>query len=388
MSKTIFDLRQFVNWRMVTDDLTGRGRKVPFNPQTGRSIDPHHELNWKSYDEAVAASQNVGFVLTAKDPYYLFDIDDAIGADGQWIPEAVTLYQQFVAAGAAAEVSQSGKGMHLVGKCDQLLTSNRRNKFGKELRGKNWLEFYTQKRFMALGQGFTGPFADTTGLILSVVPERAPDEPDTYDTSGPRPDYTGPTDDDELIRRLCSSRGSMNAMFGATATPGQLFEGNLAVLSKLFPSPSGDAFDRSSADAALLGHLAFWTGCDAERMDRIFRRSALVRDKWLKREDYRRDSIEFACKGCKQVHNTPPIECATVVALDGDVIVPIAANEASAATESSIASNTCRTVRRAVAVCGQVGIVVAVRRSAMGNRAHITCIASGKIDLQRIRLEA
>lgn len=323
MTQTIFDLRQFVNWHYV-DDGSPKPRKIPFNPQTGKSIDPHHELNWRMYDECIATGQPVGFVLTASDPYYLFDIDDALDASGQWVPEAITLYNQFRSAGAAAEVSISGKGMHLIGKCDQLLTANRKNKFGKELRGSNWLEFYTQKRFIALGQGLEGDFADTTGVILSVVPERAPEDPDTYDSDGPRPDYTGPADDDELIRRMCTSRGSINAQFGATASPMQLFEANLQVLATVYPSPSGDAFDRSSADVALLGHLAFWTGCDAERMDRIFRRSALMRDKWKDREDYRRDSIGFAVKGCKSVYNTPNAahDLANMVDEQGNVPTP------------------------------------------------------------------
>lgn len=45
----------------------------------------------------------------------------------------------------------------------------------------------------------------------------------------------------------------------------------------------GDAFDygndHSRADLALCGLLAFWTGGDAERMDRLFRRSGLMREK-------------------------------------------------------------------------------------------------------------
>ena len=41
--------------------------------------------------------------------------------------------------------------------------------------------------------------------------------------------------------------------------------------------------DHSRADLALCGLLAFWTGGDAVRIDRLFRNSALMREKWDER---------------------------------------------------------------------------------------------------------
>ena len=41
-----------------------------------------------------------------------------------------------------------------------------------------------------------------------------------------------------------------------------------------------DYNSQSEADLALTGKLAFWTGCDTERMDKLFRRSKLFRPKW------------------------------------------------------------------------------------------------------------
>jgi len=48
---------------------------------------------------------------------------------------------------------------------------------------------------------------------------------------------------------------------------------------------------QSEADQALVGILAFWTGPNAERIDRLFRRSGLYRDKW-ERHDYRDRTIQ------------------------------------------------------------------------------------------------
>ena len=50
---------------------------------------------------------------------------------------------------------------------------------------------------------------------------------------------------------------------------------------------------QSEADLALAGELAFWCGPDADRIDAMFRRSGLYRDKW-ERADYREDTIAMA----------------------------------------------------------------------------------------------
>jgi hypothetical protein len=55
----------------------------------------------------------------------------------------------------------------------------------------------------------------------------------------------------------------------------------------------------------LCGLLAFWTNRDAERMDRLFQRSALIRQKW-ERGDYRRRTIERAITGCKSGYTPRP----------------------------------------------------------------------------------
>ena len=50
---------------------------------------------------------------------------------------------------------------------------------------------------------------------------------------------------------------------------------------------AGDAADygndHSQADLALCRMLAFWCGGDRERVDRLFRRSGLMREKWDRR---------------------------------------------------------------------------------------------------------
>ena len=60
-------------------------------------------------------------------------------------------------------------------------------------------------------------------------------------------------------------------------------------------------YDESRADLALVSMLAFYSQ-DTEQLDRLVRRSALCRDKWLKRSDYRRLTIEAATKGLTETY--------------------------------------------------------------------------------------
>lgn len=68
---------------------------------------------------------------------------------------------------------------------------------------------------------------------------------------------------------------------------------------------SAQGGDRSAADMALCSHLAFWCAGDAERMDRIFRRSGLMRDKWDARRGgstYGAQTIGRAVAGCTEFY--------------------------------------------------------------------------------------
>ena len=92
----------------------------------------------------------------------------------------------------------------------------------------------------------------------------------------PRTDWAGPDDDDELINRMLSSRPSADSLWNGKATVVDLWTGNEAAFIKTYPDNKG-GYDTSSVDAALFSHLAFWTGCNNERMETIARRSALMR---------------------------------------------------------------------------------------------------------------
>ena len=89
------------------------------------------------------------------------------------------------------------------------------------------------------------------------------------------------------------------------------------VLSKMFTSKNGDKIkslygaditaynnDDSAADMALCSYLAFWTGRNAEQMERLWLNSPLgEREKTQGRKDYRDRTIGKAIDGCPEVYS-------------------------------------------------------------------------------------
>lgn len=304
---SIFDYPQWITWRpvpTVRPDGTTKVDKVPWSYTAGGAIDPHNMAAWHTYEAAKNTGHPIGFVFTTRDPYFFLDMDKCRAGSG-WIGEAAQLCQYFT--GAAREISYSGNGIHIIGQCDKLALSNRKNKFGKEWVPSlgDWLEFYIDKRFMALGpHGFEGNFdLDWTAALSAWVPIRESTASGVALRVGPVPEYTGPADDVELLQKMLSSRGSIGAAFGNKASFDTLWFARVEMLCQHYPSPSGDTFDRSTADLALMTHLAFWTGKDAARMDRLYRQSGLMRDKYRDREQYRADTITKAIGGASRVYD-------------------------------------------------------------------------------------
>lgn len=311
---------RFIFWKLMPKD--GGFAKVPVNVN-GYPIDPHLPTNWMGLEQAQGVIEtvpdlNLGWVI-AGDGYFFIDLDDCRD-ESDWNAHAKTVCSYF--PGAMMEVSQSGKGLHIIGWCHVDKVRDRKNKWKTD--GKT-SEFYIEKRFIAFGpHGWQGdPYQDFTSAVLSVVPQRDPGD-DNALTDGPSPEYTGPTDDNELIAKMLSATGSMNSVFKSKASFRDLWEGFAPHLIQFFPSPTNpNDYDHSSADAALMAHLAFWTGRDGERMDRLFRRSKLYREKYENRADYRNGTIINAVRNCKKVYDIPrkaepPIQGGVVSQVTGE----------------------------------------------------------------------
>lgn len=314
--------KQFVPYRLVANARRpGKTDKIPL----GSTTDP---ATWMTFTEAAAAgADGVGFVFADTGLWFL-DIDNCL-IDGQWSPLAQQLLGVF--AGCAVEVSQSGKGLHIIGAGALPLHGCRNDTYG--------LELYHTGRFVAL----TG--AQASGdvlfkpeprllewLVASYFPPHAASERGDGDLSdAPVPEWRGPADDEVLIRRMLGSV-SAGAAFGSKASFADLWDGDAGTLAKFYPS-STDDFGRSEADAALAQHLAFWTGKHGERIERLMRMSGLARQKWDDREGYYLPrTISNACarqvdvyqeRAVEVVHAAPEVrgEPGTIKPVEGETFV-------------------------------------------------------------------
>lgn len=278
--------RQFLCYALVPSSKPGKMDKLPVSPHTGQVCTAHDPANWTTADHACAVASawgqgyGVAFSFQETDPFFFLDIDHAY--DGQaWSPLAQRIAAMF--PGAAMEISQSGTGMHIIGTGKSPAHGKKNAALG--------LEFYTELRFVALtGIGATGDAAiDHTAALHAITAEYFPPgasagaDGDFILSDAPVPEWRGPTDDADLIRRALMSK-SASSVFGPRASFADLWECHEDVLRQAYPDGSG-GYDASQADAALASHLAFWTGRHGERIRRLMQQSALVRDKW-ERDDY------------------------------------------------------------------------------------------------------
>lgn len=312
------DYPQWVTYRLVPKP-NGKTDKLPCHWATGEIANAHDPAIRTSYDLALAHADlaargghgsGVGFVLTADDPFWFLDIDNCL-IEGDWSPLAKALCQRL--AGAAVEVSQSGKGLHIIGSGPVPSHGCKNIALG--------LEFYSERRFIAI-TGNAGEGGDCRAVldIAPVIAEyfpantvRSANEPAEW-TVGPVEAWNGPTDDAELIKLACAVKPKVNAANALRpgSTPDSVsFEAlwlrDEAALGAAWPPNNAyDAYDASSADLSLASRLAFWTGKDCERIERLMRESPLARAKYDQHASYLRGTILMAVTGCERVYGDQP----------------------------------------------------------------------------------
>lgn len=281
----------YLLYKLTWDESKQKYQKKPCNID-GSPLLEHQAPPRVSYDVAAAAVRP-GYALGMwiDPPMFFIDVDNCV-ENGQLSPDASRLLQPFIAAGCYFEASTGGKGAHIIGTYTGELPahSNRRP-------AVHTYEFYARDRGVVLNpaacQG--SMHQDATAQLLAALASDFPprNEGTLFDTSARRAEWRGPEDDDdELIRRALTARGSARQVFGTTATFAQLW--------------SGAVEHNNESDMALASHLAFWTGCDVPRIERIMRRSGLMRDKWNTHRTYLRElTIERACATTQNVYQEP-----------------------------------------------------------------------------------
>ncbi len=273
------------NYKIRKDKKT----KVPisaYGTATGTSAEYAH--SWVTYNEAAVAAKEhrysgVGFKIP--EGYFFLDIDHKDVYD----PYVQLLLERF---NSYTERSISRGGIHIYGKCDASRLPTYTDKDGKLRLDKAYYTKNPNTDTELYSGALTNRFAVYTGDVIRNISLR--DCTDalllTLDKDMRRKQkerYSEKRDGDDktLFDIVCNLRKQKN---------GEKF-------SRLYDN--GDFSDygsQSEADCALCAMIAFRTGPDPEMIDRVFRSSALMRDKW-NRDDYREATIE---KGIEACHGT------------------------------------------------------------------------------------
>lgn len=257
-----------------------------YGTETGS--DDAHAHTWVTYDEAVQAMHEkhydaVGFSVP-KDMGFV-DMD---GIE----PTAPPAKTRIERMNTYTERSISGTGIHSYGTVDISRIPTYVDKHGNTKLDR---QFYQKNPHNGMEMYFgaiTNRFAVFTGDVINDAPIN--DCTDAFLLTldkdmrrKPKQKYSrkrdGDSDSDkELFDIVCNLRKQKN---------GEKFK-------KLYDE--GDFSDygsQSEADLALCAMIAFRTGNDPEMIDKVFRASALMRDKW-NRDDYREATIEKGIEAC------------------------------------------------------------------------------------------
>jgi primase-polymerase (primpol)-like protein len=211
----------------------------------------------------------IGFVFTAGDPYVGVDLDHCREESGELSPWAVTVAENLR---SSSEYSPSGKGIHIIAKAS-LPAGGRRRTPG--------IEIYDAGRYFTV----TGEHIDGTPTTI----EQRQDEIDElYATIN----LQMLSDQRERVGRLPIHDTDEGLLSRARRAR------NGSKFNRLWAGDLSDYDgDHSRADAGLCAMLAFYTGSDPVRIDRLFRSSALYRAKWDRltgHSTYGRITIEAA----------------------------------------------------------------------------------------------
>ncbi len=248
---------QWVCWQMPMRH--GKGTKFPVNPYNGGAAKSTDRSTWSSFAiarKAWAADQKlrgVGFVFDSGDPFCGVDLDNCIdSSSGRLKPWAAKIVQRL---NSYTEISPSGKGLKIF---VQATKPGARCKAGHE---DGAIEMYDHDRFFTV----TGrQWAGTSDRVEARQEQIEQLYHDVFAAKAARqspPTSTSALSDEQIIEK--ASRSHSGAKFQ------NLWLGRWA---GTFPS-------QSEADSSLMFMLAFYTK-DAGQLDRLFRRSCLMRDKW------------------------------------------------------------------------------------------------------------
>ena len=254
-------LRQWICWRLEPDPRGEKPRKVRYDPRTGRKASSTNPETWATLPEAMRAQtkylfSGVGFVFTETGGIVGVDIDHCRNEDGTFTEAAQAILDKYP---SYTEISPSGAGLHIFYRGVMPGKGNKNSVTG--------VEMYASARYFTM-----------TGNRLEGTPEAIADGAQALAW----------IHENYIARKQARKRKAKKAARRIVLSDEQVLEKartaqNAEDFTVLWEGRWQEKFaSQSEADLALCCALAFWTGRDREQMDRLFRQSALFREKWDK----------------------------------------------------------------------------------------------------------
>ena len=249
------DTNQFCNWKYELRD--GNQTKVPYMPGTTRKANVNYPSTFTAFDTAASATGYDGIGIRVHGRIVGIDLDHCI-EENALLPWAQEIVDRFTTT--YIEVSPSGTGIRIFCLLPDGFTYDTKTYYIK----KGNVEVYIP--------GHTDRFLTVTGSAIT--------DADVTETA------------DALVWLLDTYMRRPTPPTPAVATPGESYLSDEAVIAKASTAQNGEKFRRlwngditeyksqSEADAALVASLAFWCSGDKAQMDRLFRQSGLMREKW------------------------------------------------------------------------------------------------------------
>ncbi len=228
--------------------------KIPIDPNTGQAAKSNDPNTWGTYQQAKMLMEcdksisGLGFMFS-NTPYVGIDIDHCIQNKkfSELAREIITTLQSYT------EISPSGTVVHII--CKGKIEAGRKN-------STLGLEMYDSGRYFTV----TGKMLKNYQNIVECQNQIDSICEKYFEVKksekAPKQQSISHFEDQKLIEIAIKSQNG--GKFG------DLYAGNWQNYYK----------SQSEADIALCNMLAFWTACDFEQMDRIFRTSGLMRNKW------------------------------------------------------------------------------------------------------------
>ncbi len=279
-------LKNWVCWQATPDERSHSGiSKKPINPRTGGFAMSNNPETWTDFDTAIAESgkySGIGFMFGGSG-YFGVDIDDMPEQLEQFRNGGNSIIAEFIETlQSYAEYSQSKTGIHII--CRGKLPKGGR----KKKHSFGGFEMYDSGRFFVMTGDYCSEYMDITDCTESIKPLHA-----KYIGAGKEPSPRARSSRSVPSTAADIIHAAMNAKNGSAFRA--LYGGDISAYSS-----------HSEADMALCNMLAFWTSCDADMMDAIFRSSGLMREKWDRKQagtTYGAITIQKAIAGCTEIYS-------------------------------------------------------------------------------------